>query len=541
MKNKILVVMAACLSALLIRCTTAPLAGGTDNPDFIVMGLVKDANGKPAQNAIVTILPQWYNPISDTAPSAFMIDTTDTTGTYQLYVSQSGIYNVQAFDPLKKTRLLVTGISVKDDTSYVSSVALSSTGSIKVTLSPADINFATGYIYVPGTNIFTFLNDNLDSVVIDSVPSGTLPVLVWAMKEGTESHAIRYGVIVASGKTTAVWNPFWTYSRQVFLNTTASGANVVGNVMNFPVLVRLTASNFDFSQAQFTGADIRFTKPDNTPMKYEIERWDVVNKQAEIWVKVDTVYGNSCTQYISMYWGNLDASDTSNGADVFDTTNKFIGVWHMNEDPTIKTDAIEDRTINSYNASPSGFMTVSNSINGVVGKALTFDGVDDYLNAGVVSVPKSYSIGLWVQLGTVGVSQRFVFKDSSYTLWYESDKDTNTVRMEHMSTTTWWRGLLEDGGKSVSMSTGTWCYLLGTFDETKMRLYKNGVEVSSSNTISVIPRIISTPLFFGKSWDIDYVNGSMDEIRIEGTARSADWALLCYMNQRIDDKLTCFE
>jgi hypothetical protein len=541
MKNKILVIMAACLSALLIRCTTAPLAGGTDNPDFIVMGLVKDANGKPAQNAIVTILPESYNPITDTAPAASMIDTTDTTGTYRLAVSQNGMYNVQAFDPLKKTRLLVTGISVIDDTSHVSPAALSSTGSIKVALSQEDINFETGYIYVPGTNIFTFLKNSIDSVVIDSVPSGTLPILVYALTGSTASHAIRYGVMVASGKTTAVWNPFWNYSRNVFLNTTASGANVTGNVMNFPVLVRLCASNFDFSQAQSAGADIRFTKQDNTPLKYEIERWDVVNKQAEIWVKVDTVYGNSSTQYISMYWGNWDASETSNGADVFDTTNKFIGVWHMNEDPSNITDAIKDRTFNAFNASPFGLMTASNSISGAIGKALTFDGVDDYLDAGVVSVPKSYSIGLWVQLGTVGVSQRFVFKDSSYTLWYESDKDTNTVRMEHMSTTTWWRGLLEDGGKSVSMSTGTWCYLLGTFDETKMRLYKNGVEVSSSNAISVIPRIISKPLFFGKSWDIDYVNGSMDEIRIEGTARSADWALLCYMNQRTDDKLTYFE
>jgi hypothetical protein len=47
-----------------------------------------------------------------------------------------------------------------------------------------------------------------------------------------------------------------------------------------------------FSQAQFGGSDIRFTKADNTFLPYEIERWDSAHSQAEIWVKVDTVFGN---------------------------------------------------------------------------------------------------------------------------------------------------------------------------------------------------------------------------------------------------------
>jgi hypothetical protein len=91
------------------------------------------------------------------------------------------------------------------------------------------------------------------------------------------------------------------------------------------------------------------------------------------------------------------------------------------------------------------------------------------------------------------------------------------------------------------MTTGTWYYLTATFDGTVIRLYKNGSEASVSNPITVIPRTNAKPLVFGKSDTGPFVYGIMDEIRIEGVARSADWIRLCYMNQRSDDKLVVFK
>ena len=37
-----------------------------------------------------------------------------------------------------------------------------------------------------------------------------------------------------------------------------------------------------FDQAGKSGEDIRFTKEDNTPLSYEIERWDAAAEIAEI-------------------------------------------------------------------------------------------------------------------------------------------------------------------------------------------------------------------------------------------------------------------
>ncbi|MBD3322312.1 MAG: DUF2341 domain-containing protein, partial [Chitinivibrionales bacterium] len=125
----------------------------------------------------------------------------------------------------------------------------------------------------------------------------------------------------------------WAYSKTLYLNTTSSGANVSQDINNFPVLIRLNASNFNFLQAKGNGDDIRFSKSDNqTAISYEIERWDSANQVAEIWVKIDTVFGNSNIQNFEMYWGNASASSQSNGAAVFSSSYDYEGVWHLDED-----------------------------------------------------------------------------------------------------------------------------------------------------------------------------------------------------------------
>ena len=50
----------------------------------------------------------------------------------------------------------------------------------------------------------------------------------------------------------------WTYSRKIYFNTTSSGADISSSVTNFPVLIRLDASVFNFGLALSTGYDIRF-------------------------------------------------------------------------------------------------------------------------------------------------------------------------------------------------------------------------------------------------------------------------------------------
>ena len=94
----------------------------------------------------------------------------------------------------------------------------------------------------------------------------------------------------------------------------------------------MNKDNFDFGQAGSDGADIRFTKPDNSFLSFEIERWDPGLKLAEVWVRIDTIRANDTSQYIKMYWGNDIAQQESSDTAVFGTRYGWAGVWHLAED-----------------------------------------------------------------------------------------------------------------------------------------------------------------------------------------------------------------
>ena len=436
-------------------------------------------------------------------------------------------------------RSLITGVAVSGKNLRLPVDTLRVPGAIKIFL-PANADAAQGYIYVPGTTRYVRLTGATGSAVLGALPAGPLPAICYATQSDPTPVVWRYNVSIAPGDTAIVANAEWKYSRRLCLNTTATGAGVSQNVTGFPFIVRLTKDNFDFTQANAKGSDIRFARSDTIGLPYEIERWDPAAGLAEVWVRADTIYGNDSTQFITMFWGNTNATDSSNGAAVFDTSNGFIGVWHMNEDPSAGANSIRDRTANSYNATPYGSMTAANVVDGTIGKGLAFNGSNDYLDAGAgVNLTGSYSVSLWVLLNRTNNYQRLISQDLAYTLWYDSDK--NGARMEHFDSSGIWRGIPQDGGAVQPIATGVWYYLTGTYDGDRVRLYVNGTPATETNSIGANPRCRGYDLIFGEAWNTSYVNGIMDEIRIERTTRSGDWIKLSYMNQRSNDMLVVFK
>ena len=104
-------------------------------------------------------------------------------------------------------------------------------------------------------------------------------------------------------------------------------------------------------------------KENGAHLKYQIERWDRSNQLAEIWVRVDTVYGNNGSQYFTMYWGKSPVDSRSNGAGVFDTANGFAAVYHMN-DPTATNGTYLDATQNANNGTGTDVGTQTSAIAG---------------------------------------------------------------------------------------------------------------------------------------------------------------------------------
>ena len=539
-----------CAAILFARCAVTQLAGGSDNPDFKVAGVIMDANGKPAPNTEVTLVPGSYNPAIDAGLAASMIDTTDMLGEYRFTTDKTGTYNIQAVHLSKRTRLLITGVSVSTDSTRVSAATLTVPGAIKVML-PQDVDTVNDYVYVPGTILKSFIHQNTGYVLLDSVPSGKIPA-VYLGAHDSVPYGFRYNITVTSGDTAITANGAWRFSRLLYLNTTLSGASIAGNVTDLPALVRLTKSNFDFNQAQPSGNDLRFTKSDNTPLPYEIERWDAAAGLAEAWVKIDTVYGNDSSHYIIMYWGASAGSATaaSNGAGVFDTSNGFQAVLHMNQAGSGK---VMDATANHYDGTLSS-ATVNGSAIGPIGVACNFSGSSGNIQMTGTASSKlnfrqygTYTIAVWVQTDTLFPNDQHIVGKGGlqYSLRVKGALSSPAAKFsfeEYVETPL--KGL---DRRLSPVTLSEWKYVAAVRNGTSAYLYVDGMCTDStgifygdnnpsnsrdSSSDVTIGSLIGGGLHF---------NGSIDEVRILSVPQSPDWIKLCYMNQRPDDKLVIFK
>ncbi|MBE3134363.1 MAG: DUF2341 domain-containing protein, partial [Acidobacteria bacterium] len=124
----------------------------------------------------------------------------------------------------------------------------------------------------------------------------------------------------------------WQHSGSVYLLTTPEGANLpaAASEDGFPLLVRLHKEFFDFSQAKANGEDVRFATSTGTPLAYQVEEWDAAAGTASLWVRVPTIKGNA-RQEIKLHWGKPDAASESSGPAVFNESNGYLSVWHMND------------------------------------------------------------------------------------------------------------------------------------------------------------------------------------------------------------------
>ncbi len=172
---------------------------------------------------------------------------------------------------------------------------------------------------------------------------------------------VRFGVSAGGS-----WLTGWTYRRQLTLN----GSLINEGLTDFPVLVRLDSSFFDFSKAKDHGEDVRFTASDGTTLlKYEIERWNKTAGKAEIWVKLPSVSSGSDT-VLYLYYANPSASDAQDPTNVWDSN--FMLVQHLEETSGTVTDSTSHGNNGAYHGA-------TQDVEGKIDGADEFDGVDDYV------------------------------------------------------------------------------------------------------------------------------------------------------------------
>jgi Concanavalin A-like lectin/glucanases superfamily/Domain of unknown function (DUF2341) len=532
-----------------ISCSP-PTGGGSEAGNARIVGRVIDNEGLPAAHTIVSVQVSDYNPLADSIVNNPVTDTTDASGIYNLTVQENSLYTITAVQEQTRLRAIIASVLADSTDDTIAPCVLSYPGCIRV-LTPDEHKNDTGYIFIPGTSFYKKVQLSTGFTQLDSIPSGAIPGVTYIQNKNAAPIPLRHTITVKSNDTTTLLWPGWDYAQKITFNTSSSGAGITGSLYNFPVLIRLSSVNFDFSQSRQQGNDLRFISSKGTMLPCEIELWDSIGRSASLWVKLDTIRGNDSKQSIMMFWG----SDASQKVDklVFDTVVGFQGAWHLGD--TGKT--CNDATPNKYNGhSPDNARPLSER--GVIGNCKRFDGVSDYitvpntanssLNFGATD---AYTVSAWVSLDTIdnmaqlvvakGYAQYFLrctYFPSNTPLWEFS---------EFSSANTW-------DACTTSAVARQWVLLTGIRNGNSQVLYRNGVSVSTvpnvyqSTTLTrntsqdiTIGRFMESVTLPGDINSFCFFKGSIDEVRIEKGARSADWIRLCYMNQRPDDRLVVFE
>lgn len=516
---------------------------------------VYNSDGTPASDAKVIIRPSDY--IADTSKLSQIdslvvtFDTkTDSNGAFKIGAIDNGSYCIEVNDGKSHAAVMNCTLTEKDTMLPLPDVTLLPTGAVKGVLLTEPDTSVKVYIGIKGLERSSKRDTVQGGFVLNDVPAGTFTVSILssspAYKPLTDTNVVvKPGTVTTLDSIDYVHQSLWSYKKRIFLNTSSTGADISGTVTDFPLFVRLNAQNFDFTQVKADGSDLLFTKRNGTLLRYEIENWDIQNRDASVWVLLDTIYGKDSTQYISLYSGNVNATYVANGARVFDTASGYTAAWHLGESGASITDA----TINQYNGTRNGSQARTP---GMCGYAQSMDGVSSFTDMGNVVNPGTadFTVCAWVKRTAAGI-QTIVSKSAGGSAGPEYG---------------WLIQLDNDGAFGIYIATqsGTWgtkgtfvltankwitdtlwhhtAAVINRLNSNNCRVYLDGNDVSTLPTggdiINIGAIANNLPLRIGSDAPGNYHwKGALDEISVLYRALSPDEIKLRYLNQKSANEL----
>lgn len=324
------------------------------------------------------------------------------------------------------------------------------------------------------------------------------------------------------------------------IQLTVQNTDIDSDLTDFPIyldLSRLGASFWD--NVNSDGGDIRVTTSDETTEVPVEIRIDTGAQTGFVYFKGSP--SSSTTTVFYMYHQNpaatLPAEDATYGREnVWKTA--FVGVWHLEEDPSGAAPQITDSTSNDNDGTTAGSMTTGDLIAAISNKGLEFDGSNDYVSVPddtTLDITDDISISFWFKESgssagwTSLVSKRDNAEavDANYGINFNPDGGTNLFGF-----------FMYDSGYaahriswSANFSSATWYHICITATQNganiDVEIFKDGASISSGTISSKSLSANNAPVYFAAT-DTTFTgdepfNGVMDEIRIANEVHSDAW------------------
>jgi len=353
--------------------------------------------------------------------------------------------------------------------------------------------------------------------------SSALTLKAIAYGSGLSDSAVTTAQYIFNGSNW--YSGLWSARKPITINHSQVAGT--SNLSNFPVLVSLADANLATaanggSVGTVNGNDILFTASDGaTKLNHEIESYNPSTGQLIAWVQVPTVSPTGDT-VIFIYYGNPSAANQQNAAGVWDSN--YAGVWHLaNNGGTI---SVSDSTSNANNGTATSIAAATGKIDGA---GSSNGGHLDVGNAASLQITGALTVEAWVNANAVtGNYYRLLskFATGPYN-GYELLLDANSGRP--------YLQLANNGNLNVAygsaLTAGSWYHVVGSYDGTNLAVYVNGVSGAAASAAGTLGNTGSVLRLFDASWQSAALNGTLDEVRVSNSARSAGWIATEYNNQ----------
>jgi len=260
-------------------------------------------------------------------------------------------------------------------------------------------------------------------------------------------------------------------------------------------------------------------------LDHELEQYNPVTGQLTAWVRIPSLSHTGDTTLYVFYGNSAVTSSLENKTGVWDSS--YGGVWHLGTNGAALSSA--DSTSNANNATVVGSASAAT---GQMGGGAGLTGSPNYIDAGnnpSVAPRHTGTFSIWVKYNAFGdwttpMGNGNIAADANGAMIWNRASGELDFEIEGAG-----------GNRAVGgvLSTGQWYYLVGAWDGSTVKLYKNGVLAGSvAQTIDANPAYhLNLGADGALSGAGNYLNGTLDEARVSSIARSADWTATEYNNQ----------
>jgi len=334
------------------------------------------------------------------------------------------------------------------------------------------------------------------------------------------------------GDAHAAWfDGDWPYR----IGVTVHANKVDSTLTNFPVFVDMSDLPSDFWSNVQNEGEIRVTSSDETTqLAREIKDFSDGGSSGSghMYFNADSVSSSSDTTFYIYYGNSAGTPDPAAIAETSAWNSNYKAVWHMDE----AAESIVDSTSSDIDEADPTQSSSGTSVSGQIGNAIDLNGSSNTIifetNVTANLRPTgAITVEAWVDYDSLANNDMIIQHGDSTNRGWAIWNYNNALRFQiGDGTGDYWTNLAY---ADSNLSTGQWYHIAGTFDGSTGKLYVNGSEVDSySKSTSISYTSVNSQVTIGRrpGGDPNWTDGTIDEVRVSDTGRSAAWVSSTYQN-----------